>query len=88
MVHVLLQANGAKQYMTVGIVFQRALLITTAIAAILVLPLWLNVGRILTKFGEPLPMSASHKPAAVNGQWCALCTAYSPRLNLNNQVMW
>ena len=52
--HALPQANGAKQYMTVGIVFQRALLITTSIAAVLVLPLWLNVGRILTHFGELL----------------------------------
>lgn len=62
----LLQANGAKQYMTVGIVFQRALLITTAIAAILVLPLWLNVGRILTHFGEPCWTRASQ--AVVYGQ--------------------
>ena len=44
-------ANGAKEYLTVGTVFQRALLVTTAIAAVLVLPLWLNVGWILTKFG-------------------------------------
>ena len=49
-----------------GIVFQRALLITTAIAAILVLPLWLNVGGILTKFGELISVCAL--------QTCHICS--------------
>ena len=53
------QANGAKQYLTVGIVFQRSLLVTTVVSLVLVLPVWLNIGQILTHLGaifkEPAP---------------------------------
>jgi Na+-driven multidrug efflux pump len=45
------QANGAKQYLTVGIVFQRSLLVTTVVSLVLVLPVWLNIGQILTHLG-------------------------------------
>ena len=37
-----------------GIVFQRSLLVTTTFAVVLVLPIWLNVGKILTHLGAVL----------------------------------
>ena len=45
------QANGAKQYLTVGTVYQRALLIMTLFCTVVLLPLWLNVGWIFVAFG-------------------------------------
>ena len=48
---LLRQANGAKEYLTIGTVFQRALLITTLFCAVFLLPLWLNVGRVFVAFG-------------------------------------
>ena len=46
-----MQAFGAKQYRTVGVVYQRALLIGW-LYALLITPLFLNIGRLLTWAGE------------------------------------
>ena len=47
-----MQSFGAKNYSSLGIILQRALLVTAA-ASILVIALWTQMGKLLILLGEP-----------------------------------